>query len=149
MIGILLRAKGIFYAEYMVSAPFLLGKIAHIADRYQFVYFDKYKDEIPNQLLGNSFSDILLESPFDALAELSRRIEVYRDVVKRISSNHPYGKRIANLDKTWAGVAGPLQPLLKDRSQIQVSPEDRLLFWLGYNNAFKTLDVKESQRDFD
>ena len=60
----------------------------------------KYKDEIPNQLLGNSFSDILLESPFDAMAELSRRIEVYRDVVKRISSNHPYGKRIANLDKT-------------------------------------------------
>jgi hypothetical protein len=76
--GLLLYRLGCFKEEYMENKPYLIGQIMKISDELHALYCKVVrKGEVPPQLVGNSLMSAALETPVQALAQLSQRLMPY------------------------------------------------------------------------
>lgn len=84
IIGIILFKLGHHKEVYMKDAGYNIGRMLSLTDCLHKEYC-KYvrKDDIPNQLLGNTFLRTVLDSPVRGLARLSERIAVYKAWIDR------------------------------------------------------------------
>jgi hypothetical protein len=87
-ISILLWKLEIRKEEYMIQAPFYIGKMLALADTLHREYClhvrgkdksdEEKKKSIPSQLIGNSLMTTALDNPEKALARLSERLPIYQ-----------------------------------------------------------------------
>jgi hypothetical protein len=76
--GLLLYRLGHFKEKYMENKPYLIGQIMKISDELHALYCKVVrKGEVPPQLVGNSLMSAALETPVQALAQLSQRLMPY------------------------------------------------------------------------
>ena len=62
----------------MKEEAFQIGRILSLADTLHREYSKVVRDDIPNQLLGNTMMKTALDSPQRALARLNQRLLVYK-----------------------------------------------------------------------
>jgi hypothetical protein len=62
----------------MENKPYLIGQIMKISDELHALYCKEVRnDEVPPQLIGNSLMTVAMETPVQALAQLSRGVMPY------------------------------------------------------------------------
>jgi len=84
IIGIVLFKLGHQKEVYMKDAGYNIGRMLSLTDCLHKEYCRHVrKDDIPNQLLGNTFLRTVLDSPVRGLARLSERIAVYKAWIDR------------------------------------------------------------------
>jgi hypothetical protein len=77
-IGIILFKLGYVMEDYMKSAGYNIGRLMSLADCLHKEYCRYVRNgDIPNNLLGNSLLQTVLDNPVRGLARLSERIAVY------------------------------------------------------------------------
>ena len=78
VLGLLLYKCDIRKEKYMEEMAYLLGQLLHVSDELHTLYCKvKRKGDIPPQLAGNALFTIAVEMPFQALAQLSTRLNPY------------------------------------------------------------------------
>ncbi len=78
LLGLLLHKLGIHKEAYMTNTPFLVGRILKLSDELHAFYCQEVRNNnLPPQLVGNSLMIAALESPTQALAQLSMRLNPY------------------------------------------------------------------------
>ncbi len=78
LLGLLLHKLGIHKEAYMTNTPFLVGRILKLSDELHAFYCQEVRNNnLPPQLVGNSLMVAALESPTQALAQLSMRLNPY------------------------------------------------------------------------
>ncbi|MCX6179287.1 MAG: hypothetical protein NT163_07990 [Chlorobiales bacterium] len=78
LISILLYKLGFKKEDYMNEIAFQIGRILSLVDTLHREYSKVVRDDIPNQLLGNSMMKTALDNPQRALARLNQRLLVYK-----------------------------------------------------------------------
>lgn len=82
-LGIVLFKLGYIKENYMKDAGYNIGRLLSLADCLHKEYCRHVRNEIPNQLLGNSLLQTVLDNPVRGVARLSERIAVYKAWVDR------------------------------------------------------------------
>lgn len=78
LIAILLYKLGFKKEDYMNEIAFQIGRMLSLVDILHREYSKAVRDDIPNQLLGNSMMKTALDNPQRALARLNQRLLVYK-----------------------------------------------------------------------
>ncbi len=78
LMAILLYKLGFKKEDYMNEIEFKIGRILSLVDTLHREYSKTVRDDIPNQLLGNSMMKTALDNPQRALARLNQRLLVYK-----------------------------------------------------------------------
>lgn len=78
LLAILLYKLGFKKEDYMKEVAFQIGRILSLADTLHREYSKVVRDDIPNQLLGNTMMKTALDNPQRALARLNQRLLVYK-----------------------------------------------------------------------
>jgi len=78
ILGLLLWMIDIRKERYMNDSPYLVGKLLKLADELHALYCKEVRnDNLPPQLIGNALMVAALDSPVQALAQMSLRIAPY------------------------------------------------------------------------
>jgi hypothetical protein len=78
LIAIVLYKLGFKKEDYMNEIAFQIGRILSLVDTLHKEYSKVVRNDIPNQLLGNSMMKTALDNPQRALARLNQRLLVYK-----------------------------------------------------------------------
>jgi hypothetical protein len=140
--GLLLYRLGYFKEEYMENKPYLIGQIMKISDELHALYCKVVrKGEIPPQLVGNSLMNAALETPVQALAQLSQRLmpyigwaEQYR--TKGDSENNRNADRYLRLLEDAITRIGKLEP-------IHFGDLEKAQGFIGYLAALQEVSEKQ------
>ncbi len=126
LIAILLNKLGFKKEDYMKEIAFQIGRILSLVDTLHREYSKVVRDDIPNQLLGNSMMKIALDNPKKALARLNQRLLVYKAWVDK-------GGKEAKLARWAVGEMGKIARELEN-SDLDIRLDDigQAKMLLGY-----------------
>lgn len=112
-LGIILFKLGYTMEEYMKSAGYNIGRLLSLVDCLHREYCRHVRNgDIPNNLLGNSLLQTVLDNPVRGLARLSERIAVYSAPFDRLHGEEYKlagwaKKQMGIVSETLAGVELP------------------------------------------
>jgi|GEM_PF-638740 len=126
LIAILLYKLGFKKEDYMNEIAFQIGRILSLVDTVHREYSRVVRDDIPNQLLGNSMMKTALDNPQRALSRLNQRLLVYKAWVDK-------GGEEAKLAKWAVGEIGKIARRLEN-SDLDIRLDDigQAKMLLGY-----------------
>lgn len=128
IVGLLLYKLGIRKESYMNNAPYLVGNLLKISDDLHALYCKEVRaNKLPPQLLGNALMVAALDSPVQALAQLSLRIVPYLGWAKTNNTES------AGLSRYFLKGFSEIEEKLKDHNlPKRLNDADRAQLLLGY-----------------
>lgn len=128
IIGLLLYKLGIRKESYMNKAPYLVGNLLKVSDDLHALYCKEVRaNKLPPQLIGNALMVAALDSPVQALAQLSLRIVPYLGWAKTNNTES------AGLSRYFLKGFSEIEEKLKDQNlPKRLNDTDRAQLLLGY-----------------
>lgn len=141
-LGIVLFKLGYTKENYMKDAGYNIGRLLSLADCLHKEYCRHVRNEIPNQLLGNSLLQTVLDNPVRGLARLSERIAIYTAWVSRVHGEQYWLAR-------WAKKQMGMVSERLSEATIPDSPDDALKaqILLGYLAHTESKQGNDNQGD--
>lgn len=115
--------------RYPMSAVFQLGRLLAKVDELHLAYARKVrKDDIPNQLVGNSLVRIAMQNPVQALERLGEKLPVYQNWAKV----HNAQEKDSFVDMLLSQIGRAARAIDLDELGQSITPKSKAALLLGY-----------------
>lgn len=144
LLGLLLYKSGIKKEAYMQDTAYLIGQLLKISDELHALYCEIKRDgDVPPQLAGNSVFITASETPAQALALLSTRMNPYIAWADQYSRQ---GKEKSGLAVWYKRQYGVLMPQLHQKmtEDIRFGDLEKAQLFIGYLADLPKLTNKQS-----
>ncbi len=147
LLGLLLYKSGINKEAYMQDTAYLIGQLLKISDELHALYCEiKREGEVPPQLAGNSVFITASETPAQALALLSTRMNPY---IAWADQYRRQGKDKSGLAAWYKRQYGLLMPQLHQKmtEDIRFGDLEKAQLFIGYLADLPKLTNKQSTEE--
>ncbi|KLU64841.1 hypothetical protein DEAC_c31690 [Desulfosporosinus acididurans] len=138
VLGLLLYKRGARKENYMESMAYLVGQLLKISDELHTLYCNVVRGDVPPQLVGSALFATAGETPYQAMAQLSLRMNPYITWAKQYrfkDKTKNEGTRIAGwLLRLYEDVANKLYPAMGDVTRF--NDFDKAQLFIGYLASF-------------
>lgn len=146
--GLLLYKNGIRKEKYMENTAYLVGQILKISDELHTLYCNVVrKGDIPPQLAGSSLFATASEAPYQALSQLSLRINPYISWAKQYRFKNIVIKDQESWKASWylnlyEATVNKLKLVITNSTRF--NDYDRSQLFIGYLSSFPKREESET-----